>query len=152
VAVTDKTRALLQGHADEELKLAEKLTREGEGELAIKMFGHAVFLNEWLAQEARLSAAPKSRTLSEMAQAVAAEGPRRRGRPTKTKHPFPVALEKRGTTVAEWARANGLEREVVKSWFAPPPAGRRIPAVWAERIATELRIPASEAVWKNGIR
>lgn len=130
-------------------ELGQLALAAGRPEIAAELFR----VTGWLVGAVRgLSAAPKSRTLTQVAQPEAAE-PRRRGRPTKSKHPFPLALEAAGTTVAEWARENDLEREVVKSWFAPGDAGRRIPALWAQRIARQFKsVPATDAVWKNGIR
>jgi hypothetical protein len=90
--------------------------------------------------------------MSNMAHAQRAEESRRRGRPTKSKHPFPAALDAAGSSVAEWARKHQVEREVVKSWFAPPPAGRRIPQAMAKLIEKEFKVPATERVWPNGIR
>jgi hypothetical protein len=107
---------------------------------------------QMVAELGGLPSADKARRVGgDMAQPQEAEG-RRVGRPTKSKHPFSVALEARGSTVAEWARAHGYEREVVKSWISKPPHGRRIPMVVAKLIEKQLGVPASEAVWRNGIR
>lgn len=137
---------------------ARRLKAKGDHEGAAAAFEAAADLREALRG---LQGVPKARTLiDEMAHPATAVEPRRRGRPTKSKHPFPRALEAKGLTVAEWAVANKLDRSLVKSWFAPGAAGRRIPAFWATRIAKEFRdpktgesvVPATEDVWRNGIR
>lgn len=93
------------------------------------------------------------RTISHnMAQTQEDTKPRRRGRPTMSEHAFPRALEAAGTNVTEWAKKHKLEREMVKSWFAPGVHGRRIPRRWAEAIAREFSLPATDEVWTNGIR
>jgi len=78
----------------------------------------------------------------------------RRGRPTVAKHPFPQALERHvpPLTLTAWAKKHRVEREVAKSWFASGDGGRRIPREMAEKIEAELGVPATLAVWKNGIR
>lgn len=101
--------------------------------------------------EARLKGT-KGRAILEANMAQVVPEPRRRGRPTKSRHPFPVALEARGTNVAEWAREHGYERAVVKSWFSPKPNGRSIPRAAAQLIERELGVPATDLVWVNGIR
>jgi hypothetical protein len=76
----------------------------------------------------------------------------RPGRPLEATHPFPLALEANGLTVTAWAKKHRVDRAVVKGWFAEGDGGRRIPREWANRIETELGIPATLATWKNGIR
>lgn len=120
--------------ATECLELAEKMAGAAEG------------------MESVLTPATSARTILPNMALPATEAPRRRGRPTKSRHPFPVALEAKGSNVAEWAESHGYEREVAKSWFAPKPHGRRIPAVAAKLIQKELGVPATDRVWTNGIR
>jgi len=76
----------------------------------------------------------------------------RPGRPLTAKHPFPVALEAKGSTVTAWAKRHRLDRAVVKAWFAKGDGGRRIPRDMADKIEAELGVPATLAIWKNGIR
>ncbi len=138
-------------------RAAQEAKKRGELEAVVAFYEAVVMLRA--AQDpgaARalakaLTGPNKARTLfSNMAQPQAEVQRRRRGRPTQSQHPFPKALGKK--TVAEWARENGFEREVVKSWFAPPPSGRRIPLKVAKAIEAELGVPATEGVWRNGIR
>jgi hypothetical protein len=101
----------------------------------------------------RLPGQNKARTIPEdMAQTQKAHEPRRRGRPLKTQHPFPRALEAKGSHVAEWADKHKVPRETAKSWHSPPPTGRSIPRHFAKVIERELKIPATLDVWKNGIQ
>jgi len=101
----------------------------------------------------RLKSRNKARTISRnMAHAESAAAQRRRGRPAVSDHPFPRALEGAGSSVAEWARKHGVDRSVAKSWYAPPPGGRRIPARMAKAIEREFGVPATEEVWTNGIK
>lgn len=93
----------------------------------------------------------KTRTVRHEMQGVQ-QVEKKPGRPLETAHPFPRTLVARGSSVAEWAEAHGLKRVVVRSWYAPKPDGRRIPAKWAKAIEREFKIPATEAVWSNGIR
>lgn len=72
------------------------------------------------------------------------------GKQKVSDHPFPNALYAHGMTVKEWAEANGLKREKVRSWFMVGPGGRRIPAVWAERIRKEYKVPLS--AWPHGVK
>lgn len=99
-----------------------------------------------------LTDANKARSMENMAQPQSAEQPRRRGRPLKSKHIFPRTLEARGTNVAEWATRHKVPRETAKSWHSRPPAGRPIPPIYAKLIEKEYGIPATEQVWRNGIR
>lgn len=72
------------------------------------------------------------------------------GRAKVTDHPFPAALYARGMTVQDWAQANGLTREKVRSWFIPGAGGRRIPATWAGRIAKDFGVPLD--AWPHGVK
>lgn len=99
----------------------------------------------------RLTPPNSARTMPNMAQ-PATEAPRRRGRPTKSTHPFPMALEAKGSNVAAWADAHGIPRETAKSWHSRGKTGRPIPRKWALLLWKELRIPATDVVWPNGIR
>lgn len=132
---------------------ARQFQAEGKHELAAELALVAADVRKAAGLLKTLQDVPNQRTLIvDMAHQALTGEPRRRGRPTKSKHPFPLALEAKGTTVAEWAREHDVEREVVKSWFAPPPSGRRIPSRWAVVIQRELGIPATDDSWPNGIR
>ena len=110
-------------------------------------------IGELRSDKGRLQETNKARTIIAMPMDMAqSPEPRRRGRPLVSNHPFPRALEERGLTIAAWARKHRVDRAVVKSWFAPPPAGRRIPIKAAMLIEKELDIPATAEVWINGIR
>lgn len=133
--------------------LAAALQAEAD---AIEALAHARERRYMLEAEMReaegLQTANSARTILGNMAHTQTETARRRGRPTKSKHPFPAALDAAGKSVAEWAREHKIEREVVKSWFAPPPAGRRIPEAMAKAIEKEFKVPATERVWTNGIR
>lgn len=73
------------------------------------------------------------------------------GRPIETKHPFTKALDEKGMTVADWARAHDFEPTRVKSWYREK-GGRAIPRKVAEAIERELGVKATARVWKNGLR
>jgi hypothetical protein len=112
---------------------------------------------KWKAFEQGLPETNKARTLSEM-EAVpyqmrrgAANRPKR-GRPPKTKHPFPVALYNAGTDPTSWATKHGYSRETVKSWYAEGDGGRPIPLEAAQLINKQFGVPATKAVWKNSIK
>lgn len=100
--------------------------------------------------EAPLTAGDKTRIKTHMPETAPVS--RRVGRPNTSSHPFPVALDEHGTSIAGWAEGHGIGRTVVRSWFADGVAARRIPRVFAEMIEREFGIPASQSVWKNGIR
>src|ERR1041385_1725822 len=93
----------------------------------------------------------KARTITDDNMAHAdAERPetKRRGRPHKSKHPFPIAVK----NVAKWAEKHGLDRKTVEHWYAPKNRqGRAIPRKWAEYIEKTTGVPAVEDVWRNGI-
>jgi hypothetical protein len=92
----------------------------------------------------------KTRSLIGMNSTHAAEGsPRWRGRPPKTKHPFPAALrKKKKSNVKRWSEEHGIPYTTVKSWFADADtdAGRAIPRRYAELIEQELGLPANRSV------
>lgn len=72
------------------------------------------------------------------------------------KHPFVRALyehpdPKKRITVAQWAVAHKLKPGTVATWYARGEGKRRIPLTVAQKIELELGIPATLAVWKNGI-
>lgn len=140
------TRAQLLALADAADKAVMAAVEEGNREEALKKQREAELWREM----ARLTKEPPARTLiGNMAQPQVEV--RRRGRPTRSKHPFPVALGAK--TVAEWAREHDQERETVKSWFATGKAGRSIPEFWAKLIEREYpTVKANETVWRNGIR
>lgn len=81
------------------------------------------------------------------------------------RHPFVKALyehpdPKKRMTVAQWAEAHKQEPGTVASWYAKPKAdskakragGRRIPIAFAQQIEKEYGVPATVAVWRNGIK
>jgi len=51
--------------------------------------------------------------------------------------------------VSEWARQNGLDPTVARSWFRPGDP-RKIPLAHAQRIRDEFDIPFS--AWPKGVR
>ena len=110
----------------------------------------AAFLEQTANQLEALTAGDKSRKDSHMH--VAKESPRRVGRPSTSAHPFRVALEARGETMAAFAAKHGYTKPIVRAWFTPGPSGRRIPSEAARLIEREYGVPATEAVWLNGIR
>ena len=91
-----------------------------------------------------------------MVQVETAERRSKRGRPIKSKHPFPQAIEKLpGMTVEKWAAQHGLHHVTVKAWYAKGDGGRRIPRDIADMIEREFGIPATggpKGTWKSGIR
>lgn len=78
----------------------------------------------------------------------------KRGRPPKTKHPFPLALYKAGSDPSRWALAHGYSRDTVKSWYADPAGtgGRPIPLEAAKIIEKEFKLPPTEQTWRHGIK
>ena len=137
---------------EELIARAERLEAQLDAAVAAGDKGKALSLlrqaDLWrdLARELTAKAQPRT-FIGNMAQPQV-EPPRRRGRPTVSKHPFPRAVG----NVAAWARKHGLERETVKSWFAVGDAGRPIPARWAKLIEREHGVPATPRTWPNGIR
>lgn len=102
----------------------------------------------------RLPGPIKTRSLSVMNSTRPAEtAPTWRGRPPKTKHPFPVAVRKKRSNVKRWSEDHSLPYTTVKSWFADADsdAARAIPRRWAMLIEHELGLPANKATWPNGI-
>jgi hypothetical protein len=69
-----------------------------------------------------------------------------------SKHPFPQALYRSGSTVTDWAEAHGLDRNIVKSWFAKGAACRPIPRKLAKEIERAYGIPATPDVWLRGLK
>lgn len=67
-----------------------------------------------------------------------------------SQHPFPRALYRQGTTVTQWAKAHGLDRNIVKSWFAKGPAARPIPRDTAKEIERSYGVPPS--AWPRGVK
>jgi hypothetical protein len=141
-------------HADRQ---AEQLAAEGRIADAVVLSVQAQRYRE-VAEEMRraLTGPNKARKVRHtMAEVSQAEAPPKtgRGRPRTSQHAFPLALEAKGLTVAEWARERKLERSVVRSWFASKARdGRSIPRYWADAIKAEFGIPATATVWKHGIR
>lgn len=133
-------------------QLALEALRKGDAALAARIARVAEELRAHMdsLSRDRLTDANKARKLGTMSEAAIEPPAKRPGRPTETKHPFAVALAERGSSVAEWARAHKLSRETVQFWVAAK--GRKIPRAYAEAIEKELGVPATAAVWKNGIR
>lgn len=70
-----------------------------------------------------------------------------------SKHPFPRALYRDGKTVTEWANKHGLDRNIVKAWFAKGNAVRPIPRKYALEIAKSYPdVPATEEIWRGTIK
>lgn len=142
----------LADHLDQQ---ALDLARDGRPtEGALRMV-EALRLREMAAEAERLTGGNKARKVRHMAQAAHAptEGPTRTGpgRPRKSRHAFPAALEAKGLTVAEWARERKLERSVVRSWFADKPRDQRsVPLKEAEEIRRAYGVPFS--AWPKGVR
>ena len=65
-------------------------------------------------------------------------------------HPFPQALLASGRTVANWAEANGLRPDEVRTWYGAGRKGRPIPRQHAEAIEREFGVPAS--AWPRGVK
>lgn len=70
---------------------------------------------------------------------------------------FQAHLIERGLSLPEWVASKSnlkLKENTAQSWVKPGSGGRRIPRIWAERIAAEfndLRLSKSEN-WPKGIR
>jgi hypothetical protein len=70
-----------------------------------------------------------------------------------SKHPFPRALYRDGQTVTGWAEKHGLDRNIVKAWFAKGKAARPIPRKYALEIAkTYPEVPATDDTWPGSIK
>lgn len=69
-----------------------------------------------------------------------------------SKHPFPRALYRAGTTVSALAEAHGLDRNIVKSWFAKGTAARPIPRKFANEIERAYGIQPTSAAWPRGLK
>lgn len=67
-------------------------------------------------------------------------------------HPFVAVVQERYGSVSAWAQHHGLKIPTVSSWYSTGALRRPIPRLWADRIHTELGVPATDAVWPNGIR
>lgn len=103
-----------------------------------------------------LTSDANSTTLQGVSAIGSAELAQGMSRSRSKKHPFVRALyehpdPKRRMTVTEWAKRHGYKMPTVASWFARGPGARRIPMSAAEAIEKELGVPATLAVWKNGI-
>jgi hypothetical protein len=73
------------------------------------------------------------------------------GRPSESTHPFPLALAKKGLTVADWAAKHGYEETVVRSWYRTTQR-RKVPRAAASLIAKELGLAADETTWPQGLK
>lgn len=71
--------------------------------------------------------------------------PRVAGRPTQSKHPFPVLVG----NVAAWCRREGVPPSTAKLWFRLK-GGRPIPIAWATKLREQYGIPFD--AWPNGVR
>ena len=105
-----------------------------------------------------LTSDANSTTLHGMSAISSSELARGVARSRSGKHPFIRALyehkdPRKRMTVTEWARRHGLKLPTVASWVAKTSSkgARRIPMAEALRIERELGVPATLAVWKNGI-
>lgn len=109
-------------------------------------------------QKARvgLTSDADSTTLQNVSAISSADLARGMSRSRSKKHPFVRALyehpdPKKRMTVSDWAEKQGYKIPTVASWFARGKGARRIPQKIAEKIEKELGVPATLAVWKNGI-
>ena len=73
-------------------------------------------------------------------------------------HPFVVALYQSGWTVASWCRhatkhyRDPLTRQTASGWVNSETGARKVPWIWAQRIAREFpHLPPTEVTWRNGI-
>jgi hypothetical protein len=88
---------------------------------------------------------------------ISAKLSRGMGRSRVKKHPFIRALyestdpKRPPQTVTDWAEAHDVPVATVASWVSKGKGGRKIPMRWAKVIETELGVPASVAIWRNGI-
>lgn len=119
---------------------------------------YGVPLGAWplLEPEYPLTSDIKSTTLQSMTAINSAELAQGLSRSRSRKHPFVRALyenpdPKKRMTIAEWAARHGLKKVTVASWYATGNGARRIPQSIAQTIEKELGVPATLAVWKNGI-
>jgi hypothetical protein len=103
-----------------------------------------------------LTSNANSTTLQGMTAISSPELAQGMARSRSKKHPFVRALyehpdPRRRMTVTAWAEAHGFKVPSVGSWFAKGKGARRIPMAAALLIEKELGVPATLAVWKNGI-
>ena len=105
-------------------------------------------------QQSDLAFEPQGGTVISTVTNLTGEEQRRLGiaKARGSKHPFPRALYRSGSTVTKWAEAHGLDRNIVKSWFARGSACRPIPRRFAEEIARVYSVPATMDVWHRGLR
>lgn len=69
------------------------------------------------------------------------------------KHPFVRAAQERFGSVSAWvSRHPRLKLSTVSSWYNTSSNPRPIPPEFAKLIEEELGVPATETVWRNGIR
>lgn len=142
--------AWLRSKADTARARAEEAAERGDIPEAKKRWTECLF---WTAALEELHRGEKDRSLSvAMEQQVVAARRDRRGRPIASKHPFPAAIDAAGGTVEGWARDHSVNVKTVKAWYSKGEAGRRIPKAMAEAIERELGVPATVAIWRNGIR
>lgn len=105
--------------------------------------------DSFLAAEAPLSFSGDSGTITTPMQLDSNQQKKVRGA-VPTKHPFAAALRKRGMSLAEWAKANGVSPSYARSWIQRGVGGRPIPKKHAESIEREFGVPNTPATWKNG--
>ena len=139
----------LRHMAAQERASAHRCVDAGDAEGAFKATRLAELYRLAVAEMERkgLPAVPNSRSLIAM-DVQTGQKPRRRGRPTTSTHPFPQALEAKGSNVAEWAEAHKYQRRTVQAWILRNSA----PRAAAEAIERELGLPATEETWKHGVR
>lgn len=131
--------------------------QRGDKSAALKAFSEAQLCKEVASElEVKLGSAP-SPPVAKPLQSVPSvlPGPRltgRTGRPAESNHPFVLALEAKGLSVAGWALSHGISRHLVNGWISSGHRARRIPLEWANLIQKELGIPATDATWPAGIR
>lgn len=114
------------------------------------------------AERARLTSSHGHSTILPPVTATASSADLIRGiaRSKSKRHPFVRALYEhpdpaKRMTVQQWAERHGYKAGTVASWYAKPTAkgngGRRIPIKAALAIESEYGVPATVAVWRNGI-
>lgn len=149
-----KTPAELRALAAHLTERATEAARQRKVDVAALLLVEAADARDEAERLEGLTGKNKARKVRHTMAEVSQEHPPVRtgpGRPRKSQHAFPLALEAKGLTVAEWARARKLERSVVRSWFASKERDQRsIPGHWAREIRNEYGVPFS--AWPKGLR
>lgn len=73
------------------------------------------------------------------------------GRPSESTHPFPLALARKGYSVADWAYNNQYPETVVRAWYRSTQR-RKIPRAAAALIEKQFGLPADETTWPQGLK